>query len=135
MPRGPLFTIFCMIAGFAIGALGALVLFAQCAEWWSFGNWNPVSIRYAFDYFEIQPPHFNSTTLGIQKIFNWLRDGFLNLPLSIVLLGIGSLLAAVGTTTLAKNRADSGHSSKVRRANGSGIAPTAQHAQQPKIEK
>jgi hypothetical protein len=96
MPRKPLFTIFCMIAGFIIGALGALVLFAQCLEWWSFGNWNPVSVRYALNYFAIHPPHFVSTAFGIQRIFNSLEDEFLNLPLSIVLLGIGGLIAAIG---------------------------------------
>lgn len=85
-----------MITGFIIGALGALVLFAQCIEWWSFGNWNPVSVHYALNYFAIHLPHFVSTATGIQKMFNWLEDGFLNLPLSIVLLGIGGLIAAMG---------------------------------------
>jgi hypothetical protein len=94
--RQLLFTVFCVITGFIIGALGALVLFAQCTEWLSFGNWNPVSVRYALNYFAIHPPHFVSSASGIQKIFNWLQDGFLNLPLSIVLLGLGGLIAAVG---------------------------------------
>jgi hypothetical protein len=85
-----------MIAGFTIGGLGALVLFAQCTEWLSFGNWNPVSVRYALNYFAIHRPHFVSTASSIQKIFNWLQDGFLDLPLSIVLLGIGGLIAAMG---------------------------------------
>ena len=96
MPRQPIFTISCVITGFVIGTLGALVLFAQWIEWFSFGNWNPISVRYAFDYFGIQPPHFISTALGFRKIFNWLRDGFLDLPLSVVLLGIGGLIAAIG---------------------------------------
>jgi len=94
MPRQPLFTVCCMIIGIVIGALGALVLFAQCMQWLSFGNWNSVSVRYAFDYFAIHPPHI-STALGILKIFNWLRDRLLDLPLSIVLLGIGCLIAAM----------------------------------------
>ena len=96
MLRQPPFTIFCMITGFVIAALGALVLFAQCMEWLSFGNWNPVSVRYALNYFAIHPPHFVSSAFGIPNIFNWLQDGFLNLPLSIVLLGIGGLIAAIG---------------------------------------
>ena len=98
MPRQPIFTISCVITGFVIGMLGALVLFAQWIEWFSFGNWNPISVRYAFDYFGIQPPHFISTALGIGKIFNWLGDGFLDLPLSVVLLGTGGLIAAIGGT-------------------------------------
>ena len=76
MQRQPIFAISCMIAGFVIGALGVLVLFAQWIEWFNFGNWNPISVRYAFHYFGIQPPHFTSAALGIYKIFNWLRDGF-----------------------------------------------------------
>jgi len=68
MRRQPIFTISCMITGLVIGALGALVLFAQWIEWFSFGNWNPISVRYAFDYFGFQPPHFISTALGVQKI-------------------------------------------------------------------
>lgn len=96
MLRQPIFAISCMITGLVIGALGALVLFAQWIEWFSFGNWNPISVRYAFDYFAIQLPHFISRALGVQKIFNWLRDGFLDLPLSIILLGTGGLIAAIG---------------------------------------
>ena len=85
-----------MILGFAIGALGMLVVFAQCIEWWSFGNWNQVSVRYAFEYFTRQSPNFILTALDVPRIFNWLRDGLLNLPLSIVLLGIGGLITAIG---------------------------------------
>jgi hypothetical protein len=95
MPRQPLFTI-CFIAGFVIGTLGGLVLSAQCIEWLSFGNWNPVSVQYALNYFAIHAPHFVSPGTGIHKMFNWLEDGFLELPLSIVLLGIGGLSAAIG---------------------------------------
>lgn len=104
MPRQPPFTIFCMITGFVIAALGVSVLFAQCIEWLSYGNWNPVSIGYAFGYFDIQPPHFISTASGIQKTFNWLRDKFLDLPLSIILLGIGGLIAAMGGTYFRQTR-------------------------------
>ncbi len=85
-----------MITGLVIGALGALVLFAQWIEWFSFGNWNPISVGYAFDYFGLQSPHFISATLGIQRIFNWLCDAFFDLPLSLVLLGIGGLIAIIG---------------------------------------
>jgi len=92
----PPFAIFCMITGFVIGALGVLVLLAQCAEWLSFGNWNPVPVMYAFDYFDIQLPHFISTASGIQKILYGFRAGFSHLPLSITLLGIGGLIAAMG---------------------------------------
>jgi hypothetical protein len=96
MRKQPVFTISLMITGFVIGALGVLVLFAQWIEWFSFGNWNPISVRYAFDYFGIQPPHFISTALGVQKSLNWLRNGVLDLPLSVVLLGTGGLIAAIG---------------------------------------
>lgn len=102
MTRRPLFAVLCVITGFAIGAFGALVLFAQFIEWRSFGNWNPVSIRYALDYFEVQPPHFIAS--GFQKIFNWRRDGFLDLPLSIVLLCIGSFIVVVGICVPGKKR-------------------------------
>src|ERR1700733_281211 len=97
MPRQTLFSIICLILGFAIGALGMLVVFAQCIEWWSFGNWNQVSVRYAFEYFTRHSPNLILTaSLDISKIFNRLRDGLLNLPLSIVLLGIGCLITAIG---------------------------------------
>jgi hypothetical protein len=94
--RQALFTIFCVLIGLAIAALGVLVVCAQCIEWWNFGNWNPVSVRYAVEYFERQPSHFISRALGVLKIFNWLREEFLDLPLSVILLGIGSLIAAIG---------------------------------------
>ena len=96
MPRQSLFTILCVIAGFAIGALGGLVVIAQCMEWLSFGNWNPVSVQYGLNYFAVHTPHFGSTATGIWKIVNGLEHGLLELPLSIVLLGIGGLIAATG---------------------------------------
>ena len=85
-----------MTTGIVFGALGALVLIAQCMEWLSFGNWNPVSARYALNYFAVHTPHFGSTTTIMRKIFNRLENGFLDLPLSMVLLGIGGLIAATG---------------------------------------
>jgi uncharacterized membrane protein SirB2 len=72
-----------MILAFAILALGALIIFAQSIEWWTFGNWNPVSVRYALGYFEIQPRSFTT-----QK--------FLDFPLSMVFLAISILIAAIG---------------------------------------
>jgi hypothetical protein len=82
MPRRSLLAIFCITTGLIIGALGALVLFMQFAEWWSFGNWNAVSIRYVFGHFHIQFPDVISIML--------------DLPLSLVLLGIGGLIIAFG---------------------------------------
>ncbi len=96
MPRRPVFTVICLTAGFVFAALGALVLMAQCMEWLSFGNWNPVSIRYALNYFAIHTPHFGAASTGIRKFFNWLEDALLGLPLSLVLIGIGGLIAAIG---------------------------------------
>jgi len=80
-----LFTVFCRITGVALGILGALVLSAQCAEWWSFGDWNAVSIRYVLGYFNILPQPLISTGYRL-----------LDLPLSAVLLVAGGLIAALG---------------------------------------
>jgi hypothetical protein len=82
MPRRSLLTIFCIIAGLVIGALGALVLFMQFAEWWSFGNWNVVSIGYVLNHFHIQFPKAISIVLDA--------------PMSLVLFGIGGLIVAIG---------------------------------------
>ena len=82
MPRRSLLTIFCIIAGLVIGALGALVLFMQFAEWWSFGNWNDVSIGYVLGHFHVLFPAVISIAL--------------DLPLSLVLFGIGGLIVAIG---------------------------------------
>jgi hypothetical protein len=106
MPRLPLFTIFCMTTGFVIGTLGALIVLAQGLEWWSFGDWNPVSIGYVLDHFRIQPPNFYPTASG--KLTNWLRDKCLDFPLSIALLGIGGVIAAIGIRH-ARKRATTAH--------------------------
>jgi hypothetical protein len=82
MPRRSLLAICCIITGLVIGALGALVLFMQFAEWWSFGNWNIVSIRYVLDHFHIRYPNFITIVL--------------DLPLSLILFGIGGLVVALG---------------------------------------
>ncbi len=71
-----------MMTGILISVLGGFVLFAQFIEWDTFGNWNPVSVQYVFDYFGIVVPHFASI-------------GFSRLPLSITLLVGGGLIAAV----------------------------------------
>jgi hypothetical protein len=85
MPKRRLFTIICGSIGLAFGTLGALVLFAQCAEWWSFGDWNAVSLGYVFEYFKIPP----SSSGSIGHIF-------LDLPASAALLGTGILIAVLG---------------------------------------
>jgi hypothetical protein len=89
--KQPLFTSFFMITGFIIAALGTLVLFAQCMEWFSFGNWNSVSVQYAFGYFDIRVPHFISIC-------------FSRLPLSVTLLVVGGLTAAVAKRRSLWNR-------------------------------
>ena len=77
MPRRTLFTVCCWIIGLAFCALGALVLSAQSAEWWSYGDWNPVSIGYVLDYFNILPAPVIS--IGYR---------FLDLPVSVAFFGI-----------------------------------------------
>jgi hypothetical protein len=91
MPRRSLVAIFCITTGLVVGALGALVLFMQFAEWWSFGNWNAVSIRYVLGHFHIQFPDFISIVL--------------ELPLCLILLGIGGLIVAIGRRYLQKPKA------------------------------
>jgi hypothetical protein len=88
MKRRSLLSIFCITTGAVIGALGALVLFMQLAEWWSFGNWNVVSIRYFLGHFHIQFSNFIPIVL--------------DLPLSFILLGIGGLIVAIGSKYLHK---------------------------------
>jgi len=85
MTNRTLITMFCTGIGGVIAALGALVLFMQLAEWWSFGNWNAVSIRYVLSYYKTQSPHFASPMFR-----------FLDLPASLMLLGIGGLIIAIG---------------------------------------
>jgi hypothetical protein len=85
MPIRHYFALFCLIAGLAVGALGLLVVIAQTLEWWSFGNWNPVSLRYVLDYFTIRPPHFVPMAGKI-----W------DLPANVVLLVVGALIATIG---------------------------------------
>ena len=80
-----LFTIFCRIVGLTFGLLGALILAAQCAEWWSYGDWNVVSIRYVLSYFDVIPQPFMPG-----------RYGLLDLPMSALLFGAGGLIAALG---------------------------------------
>ena len=79
------FPIRCRITGLVFGVLGALVRAAQFTEWWSYGDWNAVSIGYVLAYFNILPPALIS-----------IGSRLLNLPVSAVLLGIGVLVAALG---------------------------------------
>jgi hypothetical protein len=85
MTKRTLITIVCTGVGGVIAALGAIVIFIQLAEWWSFGNWNGVSIRYVLGYYKIQSPYFASPMFR-----------FLDLPLSPMLLGIGVLIVTIG---------------------------------------
>lgn len=78
-------TILCRISGAVCVILGVLVLAAQAAEWWSFGDWNTVSIRYVLGYFNI---------LRASLISN--EYGFLDLPISFLLIGSGALIALLG---------------------------------------
>jgi hypothetical protein len=69
--------------GCVIAAMGVLIVAAQSLEWWAYGNWNPVTLRYVFIYFFDSPPRFAAER-------GW------NLPLSGTLIGVGALVAAVG---------------------------------------
>ena len=78
-------SLFCLMFGFLLAALGVLVLLAQYLEWRSFGNWNSVSFRYALAYFDVQRLLLISPASRV-----W------DLPLSAVLMGLGGAVATVG---------------------------------------
>jgi hypothetical protein len=78
-------SLFCLMFGFLLAALGAFVLLAQYLEWRSFGNWNAVSLRYALAYFDVQRLLLISPASRV-----W------DLPLSAVLMGLGGAVATVG---------------------------------------
>ena len=82
--RRPL-TIFCRIIGAACVVVGALVLAAQIAEWWRFGDWNTVSVRYVLGYFNIPG------TLAFSSEY-----GSLDFPVSLLFLGAAPLIALLG---------------------------------------
>jgi hypothetical protein len=84
MRRTTFLAVLCRITGFALVALGGLILCAQCAEWLSYGNWNTVSFRYVLGYFKIQLPVFLE------------RGKPLDFSVSWALLVIGSLIAVLG---------------------------------------
>lgn len=75
-------TIFCSIIGAACIGVGALVLGLQIAEWWSFGDWNAVSVRYVLGYFSIPVISGNY--------------GLLDLPASLLFLSGGALVVLLG---------------------------------------
>ena len=72
----------CMCAFVVLISLSALVVVAQFLEWHSYGNWNPVSPRYVFEYFEMRPAHIA------------LASRLWDLPLSLILLFAGCSIAA-----------------------------------------
>ena len=76
-------SLFCLMFGFLLAALGLLVLLAQYLEWRSFGNWNAVSVRYVLTYFEVQLPFVSPTSR------------ILDFPISAVLIGAGGAIAAI----------------------------------------
>jgi hypothetical protein len=78
-----MFRIIFLGVGCAIVAMGALIVAAQTLEWWSYGNWNPVTLRYVFIHFFDSPTRFAA-------VRGW------NLPLSGTLVGAGALVATVG---------------------------------------
>jgi hypothetical protein len=84
MRRTNFFVVLCKITGFTVVALGGLILCAQCTEWLSYGNWNPVSFLYVLGYFKIQLPVFLE------------RVELLDFPVSWALLVIGSLIVVLG---------------------------------------
>jgi hypothetical protein len=74
-----------MATSIALITFGALVLIAQFLEWYNFGNWNSVSPRYVFEYFELRPvPHISMTST--------LWD----LPLSMILFVVGFIFSVIG---------------------------------------
>jgi len=79
------------IVGIAFGMFGALVLVCQFVEWWSFGNWNTVSIGYVLNYFRIQPSHFILYPVNL-----------LALPVNFVSLSIGALMSGIGIKTMGR---------------------------------
>jgi hypothetical protein len=81
--RLSMFRIIFLGVGCAIVAMGALIVAAQTLEWWNYGNWNPVTLRYVFVYFFDSPARFAA-------VRGW------NLPLSGTLVGAGALVATVG---------------------------------------
>jgi len=84
MRRTTFFAVLCRITGFALVALGGLILCAQCIEWVSDGNWNTVSFRYVLGYFKIRLPVF------------FERGELVDFPVSWALLVTGSLIAVLG---------------------------------------
>lgn len=91
------FTIFCRIIGAACVVIGALVLTAQIAEWWSYGDWNAVSVRYVLNYFNILPARLIS---GGYRL--------LDFPVSVLLLGTGALIAVLGGAVFTTRRQRNG---------------------------
>lgn len=80
----PLAILFRIIGAACVGA-GALVLVMQIAEWWSFGDWNAVSVGYVLGYFNI-----------LKTLVPSSGHGLLNFPVSVLFIGGGVLIALLG---------------------------------------
>lgn len=94
-------TILSRVIGAACVGVGALVLCAQIAEWWSFGDWNAVSVRYVLGYFNLLREPVTSS-----------RYGLLDFPLNLLLIGGGILFALLGGNLPRRNAKTSTNNSQ-----------------------
>ena len=85
--------------------MSAGILAWQTFQWLQFGVWPDVPVYYAFDFFEIHYPV--ARWLGIQKMI----AAFLQWPLSVVIFGLGMLLAWL----FAALGSDAEHEAEMRR--------------------
>ena len=81
------FSSLAMATGVASVLMSAGILAWQTFQWHQFAVWPDVPVYYAFDFFELHYPV--ARWVGVQK----LMAAFLQLPLSVVIFGLGMLLA------------------------------------------
>jgi len=76
-----------LATGVASTLMSSGILAWQTFQWLEFAVWPDVPVYYAFDFFEIHYPI--ARWLGVQKMI----AAFLQWPLSVVIFGLGMLLA------------------------------------------
>jgi hypothetical protein len=86
---------FFAVAGIACALVGLLIFVGQIIAWLRIAEWRPFSVAALLYGLGIPEPHPVVSWVGLQKIIDSTTAALLDLPASLVLVGISGALFAV----------------------------------------
>jgi hypothetical protein len=105
-----------LAAGGVLALVGLLIFVGQVVIWLRIAEWHPFSVAALFYELGIPEPHpVFLGWMGLQKIIDSLIAAALDLPASLVLIGIGGVLASMSEKEAkreAEQRAGKDHRAK-----------------------